>query len=78
MSSAWLGSAERQDNFSADNSLPSGWYRVTMSSYTGSGFDRGHNCPSADRTGFIEDNSATFLMTNMMPQGPPTTTSARR
>ncbi|MCC2547335.1 DNA/RNA non-specific endonuclease [Hymenobacter sp. BT175] len=68
LSSAWLGSTPRQDNFSADATLPTGWFRATSSSYTGSGFDRGHNCPSADRTGSIADNSATFLMTNMMPQ----------
>ena len=68
LSSAWQGSTARQDNFSPDATLPSGWYRVTTSDYTGYGFDRGHNCPSADRTGSVEDNSATFLMTNMMPQ----------
>ncbi|GAA4392890.1 DNA/RNA non-specific endonuclease [Hymenobacter koreensis] len=68
LSSAWLGSTPRQDNFAADATLPAGWYRPTSSSYTGSGFDRGHNCPSADRTGSVADNSATFLMTNMMPQ----------
>ena len=27
-------------------------------------------CPSADRTSTIADNSATFLMTNMIAQGP--------
>ncbi|TGE09764.1 DNA/RNA non-specific endonuclease [Hymenobacter fodinae] len=70
LSSAWLGSTPRQDNFGPDNSLPSGWYRVTSTSYTGSGFDRGHNCPSADRTGSIADNTATFLMSNMIPQAP--------
>ncbi|GAB2689518.1 nuclease [Hymenobacter frigidus] len=70
LSSAWLGSTPRQDNFSSDASLPTGWYRVTSTSYTGSGFDRGHLCPSADRTGSVEDNSATFKMTNMMPQAP--------
>ena len=68
LSSAWLGSTPRQDNFAADPTLPTGWFRATSSSYTGSGFDRGHNCPSADRTGSVADNSATFLMTNMMPQ----------
>ncbi|TGE27391.1 DNA/RNA non-specific endonuclease [Hymenobacter metallicola] len=68
LSSAWLGSTPRQDNFAADATLPTGWFRATSSSYTGSGFDRGHNCPSADRTGSVADNSATFLMTNMMPQ----------
>lgn len=70
LSDAWLGSAPRQDNFAADNSLPVGWYRVGSSSYSGSGFDRGHNCPSADRTGSASDNAATFLMSNMMPQAP--------
>ncbi|OUJ71363.1 DNA/RNA non-specific endonuclease [Hymenobacter crusticola] len=70
LSSAWLGNTARQDNFGTDNTLPSGWYRVSSSSYSGSGFDRGHNCPSADRTSSVADNSATFLMSNMMPQAP--------
>lgn len=65
-----LGSAARQDDFRADESLPSGWYQVKMSDYSGYGFDRGHNCPSADRTATVADNSATFLMSNMMPQAP--------
>ena len=68
LSSAWLGSTPRQDNFAADATLPSTWYHVGSTSYSGSGFDRGHNCPSADRTGSVADNTATFLMTNMMPQ----------
>lgn len=70
LSSAWLGSTPRQDDFRADNSLPSNFYKVTSSDYTGSGFDRGHNCPSADRTLTVADNSATFLMSNMIPQAP--------
>lgn len=70
LSSAWLGSTPRQDNFRTDTALPSGWYRVGSTSYSGSGFDRGHLCPSADRNGSVTDNSATFLMTNMMPQAP--------
>ncbi|MBC8084090.1 MAG: DNA/RNA non-specific endonuclease [Hymenobacter sp.] len=65
-----LGSAARQDNFRADNVLPAGWYPVTAGSYTNSGFDRGHHCPSADRTASTERNAATFLMTNMLPQAP--------
>jgi endonuclease G, mitochondrial len=66
----WLGSAPRQDDFRSDATLPSTWYHVGSTSYSGSGFDRGHNCPSADRTYSITDNSATFLMTNMIPQAP--------
>ncbi|MCZ4225011.1 DNA/RNA non-specific endonuclease [Pedobacter rhodius] len=68
--SADLGSASRQDDFRTDSTLPSGWYQVSSSSYSGSGFDRGHNCPSADRTSTTAANSSTFLMTNMMPQAP--------
>ncbi|UPL49660.1 DNA/RNA non-specific endonuclease [Hymenobacter sublimis] len=64
------GSSDRQDDFRNDTSLPQGWYQVQSTSYSGSGFDRGHNCPSADRTSSDENNSATFLMTNMMPQAP--------
>ncbi|RCJ41940.1 nuclease [Nostoc minutum NIES-26] len=67
---SWLGSAPRQDDFRADTTLPSGCYRVTSSDYSGSGFDRGHMAPSADRTNTIANNSATFLMTNMIPQAP--------
>ncbi|GAA4041644.1 DNA/RNA non-specific endonuclease [Hymenobacter glaciei] len=70
LSSDWRGSAARQDDFRPDPTLPAGWYQVQSNSYTGSGFDRGHNCPSADRTNTVADNSMTFLMTNMMPQAP--------
>ena len=70
LSTDWRGAAARQDDFRPDNTLPAGWYQVQSNSYTGSGFDRGHNCPSADRTNTVADNSATFLMTNMMPQAP--------
>ncbi|MCV4784831.1 DNA/RNA non-specific endonuclease, partial [Escherichia coli] len=51
-----------------DTSLPNGWYQVTSQDYSGSGYDRGHMCPSGDRTNSVENNSATFLMTNMVPQ----------
>ena len=64
------GPSDRQDDFRPDAALPAGWYQVQSTSYVGSGFDRGHNCPSADRTSSVADNSATFLMTNMMPQAP--------
>jgi endonuclease G, mitochondrial len=70
LASSWLGSAPRQDDFRADSTLPAGWYQVQATDYSGSGFDRGHHCPSADRTATVADNSSTFLMTNMMPQSP--------
>ena len=70
LSMDWLGSAPRQNDFRADTTLPAAWYHVQGTDYSGSGFDRGHMCPSADRTLTITDNSATFLMTNMIPQAP--------
>lgn len=70
LNSSWLGSAARQDDFRADATLPAGWYQVGATAYSGSGYDRGHMCPSADRTATVADNSATFLMTNMIPQAP--------
>lgn len=65
-----LGSTSRQDDFRTDNTLPAGWYQVPANAFSGSGFDRGHNCPSGDRTSSVDANSSTFLMTNMIPQAP--------
>jgi endonuclease G, mitochondrial len=70
LTAADLGSAERQNQFRPDDSLPTGWYQVRTNDYTGSGFDRGHLCPSADRTLNAEVNQETFLMTNIVPQSP--------
>jgi endonuclease G len=66
----WLGSAPRQNDYRADPAVPAGWYQVQGTDYSGSGFDRGHMCPSGDRTDSVTDNSATFLMTNFIPQAP--------
>lgn len=73
LSSAWLGGAPRQDDFRADsgaNGLPSTFVRVAGTWYAGTGFERGHLCPSEDRSTTIEENSATFFMDNMIPQAP--------
>ena len=67
---SWIGIAARQDDFRPDDTLPTAWYKVRPTDYTGSGYDRGHIAPSADRTRNEADNSSTFLMTNMMPQVP--------
>jgi len=60
----------RLDDFAAFSGLLTGMYQVQNTSYSGSGFDRGHNCPSADRTSSFNANASTFLMTNMIPQAP--------
>ncbi|SDC40513.1 DNA/RNA non-specific endonuclease [Williamwhitmania taraxaci] len=70
LSSAWVGATDRTDKFTGDLTLPTGWFVVGDGDYSGSGFDRGHLCPSGDRTFSIPENESTFLMTNMMPQAP--------
>ncbi len=66
-----LGDVERYSGpFIPDSSLPSGWYQVRHGDYTGSGYDRGHMVPSADRTASPADNQATFILTNILPQAP--------
>lgn len=70
LSQADQGSTPRQDDFRPDEALPVSWYHVSNESYTGSGFDRGHSCPSNDRTLTVPANSSTFLMTNIIPQAP--------
>lgn len=68
LDSTWIGGAPRQDDYRPDPALPAAWYHVQDNDYSGSGYDRGHMCPSGDRTRSIPDNSATFLMTNFVPQ----------
>jgi len=64
------GSAGRSPNFFQDTTLPAGFYQVLTTDYSGSGYDRGHMCPSADRTATRADNDVTFFMSNMVPQTP--------
>jgi endonuclease G len=68
LEAADLGPAPRQDDFHPDELLPAALLRVRPLDYRGSGFDRGHLCPSGDRTSTAEANSSTFVMTNMQPQ----------
>jgi endonuclease G, mitochondrial len=65
----WLGERPRIP-FEPDNTLPSSWEKVIPDDYTGSGFDRGHVVPAADRNKTAEDGQAVFLMTNILPQAP--------
>jgi len=66
----FTGVSPRLDNFAGFTGLPAGAFQVQSNSYVGSGFDRGHNIPSADRTSSSNANSSTFLMSNMIPQAP--------
>jgi VCBS repeat-containing protein len=72
LSDEWVGTLARVDTFRADPAVPDDWFRVSAFDYVGSGFDRGHMVPNADRDKqtSIPINQATFLMTNMIPQAP--------
>ncbi len=70
LGTADIGSTDRLNDFRADTKLPAGWYEAQNYSYKNTGFDKGHNCPSGDRTNSKDANSATFLMDNIVPQAP--------
>ncbi|CAD5939760.1 Nuclease [Planktothrix agardhii] len=70
LNSSWVGIVKRQNNFRPDETLPPGWYQVQSNDYRGTGYDRGHLVPSGDRTNNLDQNSTTFLMTNIIPQAP--------
>lgn len=68
LNTSYLGSASRQNDFRIDSTLPASLPQATLADYSGSGYDRGHMCPSADRTLTTTANSETFYLTNMVPQ----------
>jgi len=64
-----VGSSGRS-SFITDTTLPTGFYQVKTGDYTNSGYDRGHMCPSADRSVTVADNNIVFYMSNIIPQAP--------
>ena len=68
LNAAWLGAVARQNDFRPDDTFPDEIPQAQLSDYAGSGWDRGHLCPSGDRTATIDDNRSTFYLTNMVPQ----------
>ncbi|MEY4817205.1 MAG: hypothetical protein RLZZ162_4278, partial [Verrucomicrobiota bacterium] len=70
LTSGDVGSSGRSPDYFQDTTLPAGFYQVLPTDYSGSGYDRGHLCPSGDRTVTRADNDVVFFMSNMMPQAP--------
>jgi len=65
----YLKIEDRLDNFRADFRIPKR-FRAGLEAYKGSGFDRGHLVPSANKDETDLQNSETFLLSNMSPQRP--------
>lgn len=63
-----IGTAGRSSSFYQDPLLPTTFNRLTTGDYTNSGFDRGHMCPSYDRTDTSANNLLVFYMSNIIPQ----------
>lgn len=68
LNTSYLGSIDRSDDFRVDDTFPASETQAQLSDYSGSGYDRGHMCPSADRTKTTAANQQTFYLTNMVPQ----------
>lgn len=71
LTAADVGDSGRSASFYTDTNLPPNFYRVTTTDYNGVGniaFNRGHLCPSDDRTDNTNDNRLVFFMSNIMPQ----------
>lgn len=66
----YLGNEKRESSwkFREDKRLPKP--RVSSTWYNGSGYDRGHLCPSADWSASKKMMKGTFLMSNICPQTP--------
>ena len=58
---------ERKNKFQTDPNIPEN-EQTSLKDYKGSGFSRGHLCPSGDRVYSAAQNEQTFYLTNMQPQ----------
>ncbi len=57
----------RDADFRGDPNVPQE-YRLNKDDYTNCGYDRGHICPNADRSGDDGMQQESFYMTNIVPQ----------
>lgn len=65
-----LGPALPRPDFQPDPRLPKNFKAISTFDYSGSGYDRGHLVPSADRFADPRLNAKTFYLTNIIPQVP--------
>jgi endonuclease G len=63
-----VGDKIPRPDFRPDPRLPKWYKRIGYYDYSGSGYDRGHMVPSADRFANPRMNEETFMMSNIVPQ----------
>ncbi len=71
LTSSDVGSSGRTDAWAVETNVPPDFHPVPTSTFgtvNGQSYDRGHMCPSADRTDSVPDNEKTFIMSNIIPQ----------
>lgn len=62
---------KRRNKFIPDPQVvEKGFPTAKTGNYASSGYDRGHLCPSADRTETQTENDCTFMLSNISPQKP--------
>ena len=61
------GTQARTDYWQKEELLPAGYLQIGTATF-GTGWDRGHMTPSADRTKDLTNNQLTFRMSNIIPQ----------
>jgi endonuclease G len=74
LTAADVGGSGRNSTYYVDTNLPPNFMRLNTTDYNGVGnidFNRGHLCPSDDRTDSTNDNKLVFFMSNIMPQSGP-------
>jgi endonuclease G, mitochondrial len=63
-----FGSAPRNGSFYSDPRPLDVLYRTRPVDYANSGYDQGHLCPSEQRSSSVNNNRATFFLSNVIPQ----------
>jgi uncharacterized protein (TIGR02597 family) len=67
LTTADTGSSGRSSSFFTDTNLPASFHVISPNTFGGK-YDRGHMCPSADRTDNETDNDLVFFMSNIIAQ----------
>lgn len=65
-----MGRTKREPSWRFTPDLPASIMTASHKDYNRSGYDRGHMCPAADRSGSKSKMKSTFVLSNVCPQTP--------